>query len=510
VKFAKIHSAQTNILSADKIDVEVDVSNGLNSFNIIGLPGKSIEESRDRVASAIKNSKFTSPKQKNQKTVVSLTPASLKKDGVNFDLAIALGYLQAVGDIKFNADDKVFIGELSLDGKLKKCNGVLTSIKFAKESGFREIYIPKENELEGRLIDGIDVYCADNLIEMIDHLSGKNILKKIKFDVNFFNKNLDSLLMNKDYILPQIKGCEFAKRALLIAAAGGHNICFYGPPGTGKTLLAKSLSEILPPLNHDRVLETSSIHSEIVLTPPIISPHHTSSHTSIIGGGSQLQAGEITMAHNGVLFMDEFPEFDRRTIESLRQPIEDGFIKISRKSGSAKMPADFILVASMNPCPCGFFGTENKKRKCTCTPKSIDRYRSKISGPILDRIDLWVNVSEIEYSDLHSKSDNDDEKVQSLKKQVVLAREVQKDRFKNDLKIQINAKMQNKDVLEFCHVTPSIKNTLDVAAEKLNLSIRSYYKIIKIARTIADLDGSEKIKRPHVLEALQYRSRNIY
>lgn len=499
--FSKTFSVQTKLLEAQKVDVEVDISNGLHSFRIVGLPSKSIAEARDRVSSAIKNSGFTSPKQKNQKVVVSLAPAHTPKDGVTFDLAIALSYLKASGQINFNSNSKIFLGELSLDGKMRYTKGILPAILFAKEKGFKEIFIPAANEIEASLISGINIYPAQNLNQIINHLLGEVKINKI------INRKIRSTKQfNNQDILSEIKGNSVAKRGLLIAAAGGHNMCFYGPPGTGKTLLSKSLQTLLPDMSTKEMIVSSSIHSKLITTAPFRSPHHTSSYTSIIGGGSDLQHGEITMAHNGILFLDEFPEFDRRVIESLRQPMEDGKINLSRSSKSAKFPANFILVTSMNPCPCGYFGTNIKD--CTCTPKSIENYRKKISGPIIDRIDMWIEVSKTDYKELSSSSliKNIKSNETILFKELVnKTRKIQQERQKSVL----NSKMSTSQIGYFCKIDKNTKKLLNEAAEKLCLSARSYHKTLKIARTIADINSEAKIKEPHILEALQYRNKRF-
>lgn len=504
MNFAKVYSAQTSLLSAHIIDIEVDLSRGLHSFSIVGLPDKAVEESRDRVAAAIKNSGFTSPKSKNQKVVVSLAPADLKKEGPTFDLSIALAYLLATEDIAFDPTGKLFLGELSLDGELRSIPGILPIVRRAKEQGFREIFVPKENAKEAALIGGIAIFGASSLRDVLHHLSDE-------FDFTLPCQEQTPLT----YVAPtsyvdfgDIKGQAAAKRALVIAASGGHNIALFGPPGTGKTLLAKALCAILPPLSFDEVLETTSIHSVagklesgLVTAPPFRSPHHTASYVALVGGGTFPKPGEITLAHRGVLFLDEFPEFDRRVIEALREPLEERMVSVSRARGSALFPADFILVAAMNPCPCGNYGSD---KPCTCSPVTLERYWRKLSGPIMDRIDMWVEVGHVPHAQLSGARNTAENS--ALSKQVAAARERQRGRFASAQRpVRTNSTMNIRDLEQFVPLEPKVRELLNDAAEKLDLSPRAYHRVIKLSRTIADLAGEEEIADAHILEALSYR-----
>jgi magnesium chelatase family protein len=516
VSFAKTFSAQTVGLGAKIIDVEIDLSKGLNAFTIVGLPDKGVEESKDRVSASIKNSGYDSPKSKNQKVVVSLAPADIKKEGPAFDVAISIAYLLASEDIKFDSKKKLFLGELSLDGNLRKINGVLPIIAEAKSRGFNEVYLPKDNAVEAALVSDINIYGAENLKEIIDHLNKKiqkdnkekilEIKKILVQPQTEINSNEEEMLID----MGEIKGQETAKRGLEIAAAGGHNIAMYGPPGTGKTMLAKAFSYILPPLSFDEILEITSIHSvagtlknNIITKPPIRAPHHTASYVSIVGGGSTPKPGEVTLAHGGVLFLDEFPEFDRKVIETLREPLEEGEISISRAKGTHMFPANFILIAAMNPCPCGNFGSKTKE--CVCKPQDLLRYQRKISGPIVDRIDMWVEVSQINYEKLGEK-ESDKKETPEIKERIIKARKIQKERFeKAKRKIKTNSEMEAKDIGKISLLDEKAKEVLNTSAKKLDLSARAYHRVIKLARTIADLDNSEEINTSHILEALQYR-----
>ncbi|MBX4200081.1 YifB family Mg chelatase-like AAA ATPase [Candidatus Parcubacteria bacterium] len=502
---SRVYSAQTNLLSVQIIQVETDISRGLYAFSIVGLADKAVEESRDRVSAAIKNSGLSSPKTKNQKIVISLAPASVPKEGPAFDLAIALSYLLSAEEIDFSPEGKLFLGELSLDGTLRSVRGILPITKAALEKGFKEIFVPKDNTKEAALIDGIKVYGAANLNEVLKHLSGEKLITpatRTKLATSKIETKTD---------FSDVRGQERAKRGLLIAAAGGHNAAMYGPPGTGKTMLARAFSGILPSLTFDESLETTSIYSVagvlsgFITEPPFRSPHHTASYVSLVGGGATPRPGEVTLAHRGVLFMDEFPEFERRVIESLRQPLEDKVISVSRAKGTAHFPADVLLVAAMNPCPCGNYGFKGKQ--CICTPSALARYRRKMSGPIVDRIDIWLEVDRVLPRDLSEGEAG--ERSEIFREKVERARNIQKKRFENNKsKLFKNSEMSARDIT-LVVVTSDARQTLNLAAERLGFSPRVYHRMLKVARTIADLDSSEDIKRDHILEAVEYRPKKF-
>ena len=511
--FAKVYSAQVSLLTGAIVTVEVDLSRGLHAFNVVGLPDKAVDESKDRVNGAIKNSGYKAPKAQNQKITVSLSPADLKKEGPFFDLAIAMSYMLAAGEIKFNSEKKIFLGELGLDGTLRRIRGALPLAQEAQKKGFEEIYLPLENAEEAALVDGIRVFPAKNLKEVVEHVDEliKNPEKSLQKKINAQPKTkIDYRRETKGGDFSDIRGQEGAKRGLEIAAAGGHNIAMYGPPGTGKTMLARVFSGLLPDLSTEEVLEITGIHSvagatqgELVCFSPFRAPHHTASYVSLIGGGTFPKPGEVTLAHRGVLFLDEFPEFEKRVIESLRQPLEDNIVSISRAKGSAIFPSNFILVAAMNPCPCGNSGS--KMKACICKSSDLDRYKRKLSGPIMDRIDLWVSVGNVDYKKLGADGATG-ETSEKIKARVENARRIQKDRFKKlGRNISTNSEMNVKDLSTVVELSKEVRDLLDSSAERLALSARAYHRVVKLARTIADLENSVDVKANHILEAIQYR-----
>lgn len=506
------------MLKVAPISVETDITRGsLFAFAIVGLPDKAVEEARDRVSAAIKNSGFKSPKNNNHKIVISLAPASLEKQGASFDVSIALSYLLANDEINFDPEKKLFLGELSLDGKLRPVRGILPITKFAKENGYQEVYVPEENVKEAALIDGIKVFGAPTLENLISHLIGEKILNAAPLT----KLSEDVVVTPTDFA--DVRGQERAKRGLLIAAAGGHNAAMYGPPGTGKTMLAKAFAGILPKLTFEEALEATGIHSvagtlqeTFIINPPFRSPHHTASYVSLVGGGATPRPGEVTLAHHGVLFMDEFPEFERRVIESLRQPLEDKVISVARAKGTAHFPANVLLVAAMNPCPCGNFGFRGKQ--CICSPSALQRYRRKMSGPIMDRIDIWLEVDRILPHELGSEGRVGEES-ENYRKAVTKAREIQAKRFSANriggpaspmaVKISKNGEMSAKDLVLHVKLEKDAEKALNLAAERLGFSPRVYHRMIKVARTIADLEGSDVVKNNHVLEAIEYRPKKF-
>lgn len=486
------------------VNIEIDVSAGIPCWDIVGLPDASVKEAKERVRTAIKNSGYD---MQSRKIVVNLSPADIKKEGSFFDLPIAIGILACSGNInKKSIEDTIFIGELSLDGKINKVNGVLPMCIEAKKLGIKRVILPIENTKEAAVVKEIEVIGAKSLIEVVNFLNYRIHIESTKFDLKKLFHNREAEILD----FSEVKGQENIKRALEIAAAGGHNCLLIGSPGSGKTMLARRVPSILPDLTFEESLETTKIHSiagileknvALITKRPFRSPHHTVSSISLIGGGRIPKPGEISLAHNGVLFLDELPEFNKNTLEVLRGPLEDKVVTISRINASLTYPCNFMFIASMNPCPCGYLGSREKE--CSCSEQSISRYIGKISGPLLDRIDIQIEVSQVKYQNLENNTKI--ETSQEVKKRVNDARKIQQDRYKKE-KIYSNSALTPKLIEKYCKLDSKGKQILELAFNRLGLSARAYGRILKVARTIADLANEKNILKTHVAEAVQYRN----
>ncbi|MFA4916077.1 MAG: YifB family Mg chelatase-like AAA ATPase [Syntrophales bacterium] len=496
----------TTVIGIDSypVDVEVDISAGLPRFSTVGLPDVAVRESKDRIKAAIKNSGYRFPRNH---VTVNLAPADIKKEGTGFDLPIAVGILAAEGIIKSDLlPDYVLTGELSLDGRIKGVHGVISVAFQAKETGIKGIIVPSENALEAAMVEAIDVVPVETLSDVVEFLNGNREIEPLKIDIaEVFKNNL-----HYPFDFDEIRGQDQAKRALEVAAAGGHNIIMVGPPGSGKTMLAQRLSTILPDLSLEEAIETTKIFSvagllekrdSLLGTRPFRAPHHTVSDAGLVGGGHIPKPGEISLAHHGILFLDELPEFKKNVLEALRQPLESGSVTITRSSIAATYPAKFMLVAAMNPCPCGYYGDPH--RACRCAPQHIHQYQARISGPLLDRIDIHIEVPSIRYRDLTGRYTGESSGI--IKDRISRARVIQKNRF-NGQGILLNARMSDRQIREYCIIDGDSRKLIEMAIDRLGFSARAYTRILKVARTIADIEGERDIRSCHVAEAIQYRN----
>lgn len=502
---AKFYSAAVYGVDAFEIEIEVNAGAGRVETVIVGLPDTAVKESEDRVKTAISNSGYMWPQKR---MTINLAPADTKKEGPSFDLPIALGMIVATEELSTEPFERFsFVGELALSGAIRPVKGVLPIALEARKSGKTALFVPEANAREAAMVKGIDIYGVQNLRQTFEFLRGELPMHPTQGDMaGFFSAHQDFEVDFAD-----VKGQAHVKRAIEVAVAGAHNILMIGPPGSGKSMLSKRIATIIPPMSLEEAIDTTKIHSiaglldgqhSFVSTRPFRSPHHTISDIGLLGGGTFPAPGEVSIAHNGVLFLDELPEFKRSTLEVLRQPLEDGRVTVSRAAGSVTFPSEFMLVAAMNPCPCGYFG--DLKRECRCSPGQVQKYRQRISGPLLDRIDLHIEVPAVEFRDV--SSDRAEESSASIRARVMQGRERQQQRFKKDARVNCNARMTTKQLKEYCKLDPESNELIKVAMGELNLSARAYDRILKVSRTIADLAGTDAVGAEHVSEAIQYRS----